>query len=161
MNGSCRLPFCGPPDQAEEVDENAVFDVSRLVILGSEWWSRSSFLPYYLDDKMIIYIIETKRGRIEPKKRKKEASQTFREPVILNIYDMFWTNDYTANVGLGVNRQLLHSYFTPFNISNQVYHSGMEVYGREYAYGGHPFPFSGQSLVLKSVQSRLTAGYYC
>ena len=26
-----------------------------------------------------------------------------REPVILNIYDMFWTNDYTANVGLGVS----------------------------------------------------------
>ena len=33
MNGSCRLPFCGPPDQAEEVDENAVFDVSRLMIM--------------------------------------------------------------------------------------------------------------------------------
>jgi hypothetical protein len=47
------------------------------------------------------------------------------EPVILNVYDMFWTNDYTGNVGLG------------------VYHSGVEVYGREYAYGGHPFPFSG------------------
>jgi hypothetical protein len=47
------------------------------------------------------------------------------EPVILNIYDMFWTNDYTGNAGLG------------------VYHSGLEVYGREYAYGGHPFPFSG------------------
>jgi len=76
MNGSCKLPFCGPADHAEEVDESAVFDVSR-------------------------------------------------EPVILNIYDMFWTNDYTANVGLG------------------VYHSGLEVYGREYAYGGHPFPFSG------------------
>ena len=30
------------------------------------------------------------------------------EPVILNIYDMFWTNDYTGNVGLG------------------VYHSGVE-----------------------------------
>jgi len=48
-----------------------------------------------------------------------------REPVILNVYDMFWTNDYTSNVGVG------------------VYHSGLEIYGREYAYGGHPFPFSG------------------
>jgi len=48
-----------------------------------------------------------------------------REPVILNVYDMFWTNEYTGNMGLG------------------VYHSGLEVYGREYAYGGHPFPFSG------------------
>ncbi len=25
-----------------------------------------------------------------------------REPVILNVYDMFWTNDYTGNMGLGV-----------------------------------------------------------
>ena len=56
MNGSCRLPFCGPTEHAEEVDETAVFDVSR-------------------------------------------------EPVILNIYDMFWTNDYTANVGLGVSQR--------------------------------------------------------
>ena len=48
-----------------------------------------------------------------------------REPVILNVYDMFWTNEYTGNMGLG------------------VYHSGLEVYGREYAYGGHPFNFSG------------------
>ena len=32
-----------------------------------------------------------------------------REPVILNVYDMFWTNDYTGNMGLG------------------VYHSGLEV----------------------------------
>jgi len=48
-----------------------------------------------------------------------------RQPVILNVYDMFWTNEYTGNIGLG------------------VYHSGLEVYGREYAYGGHPFPFSG------------------
>lgn len=53
------------------------------------------------------------------------ALDVAREPVILNVYDMFWTNDYTSNVGVG------------------VYHSGLEVYGREYAYGGHPFPFSG------------------
>jgi len=54
-----------------------------------------------------------------------DADAGNREPVILNVYDMFWTNDYTGNIGLG------------------VYHSGLEVYGREYAYGGHPFPFSG------------------
>jgi len=53
------------------------------------------------------------------------ALDVAREPIILNVYDMFWTNDYTSNVGVG------------------VYHSGLEVYGREYAYGGHPFPFSG------------------
>ena len=31
------------------------------------------------------------------------------EPVILNVYDMFWTNEYTGNMGLG------------------VYHSGLQV----------------------------------
>ena len=65
---------------------------------------------------MIYMIGKQTRGRIEKEKQNKETIQTFREPVILNIYDMFWTNDYTANVGLGVNRQLFHLYFTSFNI---------------------------------------------
>lgn len=48
-----------------------------------------------------------------------------REPIILNVYDMYWINEYTTSIGLG------------------VFHSGVEIYGTEYAYGGHPFQFTG------------------
>lgn len=47
------------------------------------------------------------------------------EPVLLHVYDMYKFNDIISNIGLG------------------VFHSGVEIYGTEYAYYGHQYPFSG------------------
>ncbi|XP_028409710.1 deubiquitinase DESI2-like [Dendronephthya gigantea] len=46
-------------------------------------------------------------------------------PVYLNVYDMHWTNDYTSKLGVG------------------VYHSAVEVHGREFAFIGHELTSSG------------------
>ncbi|KAG8250606.1 Desumoylating isopeptidase 2, variant 3 [Homalodisca vitripennis] len=48
-----------------------------------------------------------------------------REPVMLNVYDMYWINEYTTPIGLG------------------VFHSGVEIYGQ-----GKPGPnLIGNALV--------------
>eukprot|EP00127_Corallochytrium_limacisporum_P005824 Clim_evm5s212 gene=Clim_evmTU5s212 len=56
------------------------------------------------------------------------ASSDFEQqgtPVLLHIYDMHWANEYAHYIGMG------------------AYHSGVEVYGKEYAYGAHAQPGTG------------------
>ncbi|KYQ99901.1 hypothetical protein DLAC_03866 [Tieghemostelium lacteum] len=48
-----------------------------------------------------------------------------KENVYINVYDLHPINNYTYLIGLG------------------AYHSGVEVYGTEYSFGGHEFSFSG------------------
>ncbi|XP_046849548.1 deubiquitinase DESI2-like [Xenia sp. Carnegie-2017] len=57
-------------------------------------------------------------------------------PVFLNVYDMHWTNEYTSKIGMG------------------IYHSAVEVHGREFAFVGHEFASTGLvDLEPKSITS--------
>lgn len=62
-------------------------------------------------------------------------------PVRLNIYNMHWLNEYISNLGIG------------------IYHSGVEVYDKEYAFGGHPFDFTGIFDMAPSDVEELGEGF--
>ncbi|KAL4302687.1 hypothetical protein GQ457_10G000200 [Hibiscus cannabinus] len=53
------------------------------------------------------------------------ASNQNETDVVLNVYDLTPYNNYTYWVGFG------------------IYHSGIEVHGKEYGFGAHDFPISG------------------
>ncbi|EDW66095.1 deubiquitinase DESI2 [Drosophila virilis] len=48
-----------------------------------------------------------------------------KEPVIINVYDLFSINEYVVPLGLG------------------IFHTGVQVYGTEYTYGGHSLSNTG------------------
>jgi len=53
-------------------------------------------------------------------------SRRFKTPICLNVYDLTWANDY--------------GYYL---FKTGVYHSGVEIMGTEYSFGGHTEPVSG------------------
>ena len=52
-------------------------------------------------------------------------------PVRINVYSLVNVNQVLFYTGLG------------------VYHSGVEIYGNEWAFGGHPYPESGIYTMVK------------
>ncbi|VDD80104.1 unnamed protein product [Mesocestoides corti] len=62
-------------------------------------------------------------------------------PVTVNVYDMSWLNEYIGNIGLG------------------VFHTGVEVYSREYCYEGHQFGGSGIFEMTPKDTASLGANY--
>ncbi|KAM0969453.1 hypothetical protein ACFX15_017114 [Malus domestica] len=53
------------------------------------------------------------------------SSKGYETQVVLNVYDLTPLNNYTVWFGLG------------------IFHSGIEVHGKEYGFGAHDFPVSG------------------
>lgn len=69
-------------------------------------------------------------------------AQMSREPVLLNVYDMYKINEYTSNIGLGVFHSGELNCLMLFQsvVSESL---GVEIYNTEFAYGGHQYPFTG------------------
>ncbi|KAF7806359.1 deSI-like protein [Senna tora] len=58
-------------------------------------------------------------------------------PLVLNVYDLTPLNNYMYWIGLG------------------IFHSGIEVHGKEYGFGAHEFPTSG----VFEVEPRMCPGF--
>ncbi|BFG40041.1 hypothetical protein CerSpe_263140 [Prunus speciosa] len=54
-----------------------------------------------------------------------DGNKSYETQVVLNVYDLTPLNNYTVWFGLG------------------IFHSGIEVHGKEYGFGAHDFPVSG------------------
>ncbi|XP_017966704.1 deubiquitinase DESI2 [Drosophila navojoa] len=66
-----------------------------------------------------------------------------KEPVILNVYDLFTINEYVTPLGLG------------------IFHTGIQVYGTEYTFGGHSLSNTGIfELPPRSAQQELGQNFH-